>query len=137
MKREFKKGDSVLVRNTDLQQWVSAVFVEDDGEYFFADWGGYREAYNQCRHIDDFRTGDKVQVRNRATDEWEDAIYAVHLPHDSFEHLVFDEHMDDVNTYKLCRWYPSMPWAENKEQNQKLLTLEQRVEILERKLNDQ
>lgn len=131
MKREFKKGDRVLVRSTDLQEWIPAVFEEINGHYFMATIDGYRTVYGQCRHIDDFHTGDKVQVRNSVTEEWKDAIYAVYVPHDSFEHLVFDEDMYDV--YKLCRWHPSMPWAEKEEQ----LTLEQRVEALERKLNDQ
>ena len=134
MKREFKKGDRVLVRKTDLQKWVPAKFCWEDGEQFLAtEDNGRIGAYSQCRHIDEFRTGDKVQVRNSVTNEWEDATYVVYMPHDSYEHLVFDEHMDDVNTYKLCRWHPSMPWADKEGP----LTLEQRVEALERKLNDQ
>jgi len=134
MKREFKKGDRVLVRNTDLHEWTPAVFEEINGLYFMATIDGYRTVYGQCRHIDDFRTGDKVQVRDSVTHEWEDAIYAVYMPRDSFKHRVFaDEDMDNLISYNLCRWHPSMPWAEKEEP----LTLEQRVEALERKLNDQ
>ena len=136
MKREFKKGDRVLVRKTDLHEWTPAVFDElDNMSYWFAAVlnDGYRGAFYQCRHIDDFRTHDKVQVRNSMTEEWEDATYAVYIPRDSFEHWIFTEDMDDLLSYKLCRWHPSMPWAE-KEQP---LTLEQRVEALERKLNEQ
>ena len=135
MKRKFKKGDRVLVRKSDLSKWFPAVF-DGVGDNWFAVYlnNGCRAIYYQCRHIDDFRTGDKVQVRNSVTEEWQDAIYAVYVPNDSFEHWVFSEDMDDLfGGYKLCRWHPSMPWAE-KEQP---LTLEQRVEALERKLIDQ
>ena len=137
MKREFQKGDRVLARDSDSQEWVSGVF-EEAIEHLFKviNDNGYPLAYYQCRHIDDFRAYDKVEVRNSVTEEWEDGIYAVYMPHDSFEHWVFTEDMDDVCTYKLCRWHPSMPWAD-KEEQQPPLTLEQRVEILEQKLNDQ
>ena len=135
MKREFKKGDRVLVRDGDLREWIPAVFKEIYSKYYFitTNDNGDIGVFYQCRHIDDFRTGDKVQVRNSMTEEWEDATYAVYIPRDSFEHWIFTEDMDDLLSYKLCRWHPSMPWAE-KEQP---LTLEQRVEALERKLNEQ
>lgn len=140
MKKEFKKGDRVLVRKNDLRRWQEATLLEVyDGEF----WSGpfrvrlpdkTHNTFAQCRHIDDFHTGDKVQVRSSVTEEWEDATYAVYVPNDSFEHWVFSEDMDDLfGGYKFCRWHPSMPWAE-KEQP---LTLEQRVEALERKLNEQ
>ena len=134
MKQEFQKGDRVLVRDGDLREWIPAVFEEFYLYYFIVITnGGVRGAYSQCRHIDDFRTFDEVEVRNSVTEEWEDGIYAVYVPNDSFEHWVFTEDMDDVCTYKLCRWHPSVPWADKEEP----LTLEQRVEALERKLNDQ
>jgi hypothetical protein len=70
MKQEFKKGDRVLVRKTDLHEWTPAVFDELDN---LSHWfkaavlnDGYRGVYYQCRHIDDFRTFDKVQVRDSA-----------------------------------------------------------------------
>ena len=137
MTREFKKGDRVLVRDGDLREWIPAVFKEIDSKYYFITTkdNGHIGVFYQCRHIDDFRTGDKVQVRNSMTEEWEDATYAVYIPRDSFEHWIFTEDMDDLLSYKLCRWHPSMPWAE--EEQRPPLTLEQRVEALERKLNDQ
>jgi hypothetical protein len=137
MKQEFKKGDRVLVRRTDLQPWVPAKFFEEDGEHFLATRDDGRGGpYYQCRHIDDFRTGDKVQVRDCVTKEWEDGIYAVHVPKSTYPHYVFDKDMDSLtgyNGYTYCRWHPSMRWADKEEP----LTLEQRVEALERKLNDQ
>jgi hypothetical protein len=134
MKREFKKGDRVLVRDSDSQEWVSGVF-EEAIEHLFKviNDNGYPWAYYQCRHIDDFRTFDEVEVRNSVTDEWQDAIYAVYTPRGEFEHWIFTEDMDDLIGHKLCRWHPSMPWADKEEP----LTLEQRVEALERKLNKQ
>ena len=136
MKREFKKGDRVLVRKSDLNKWVQAEFDETDkiSRHFVAkEDDGFRGVYTQCRHIDDFRTGDKVQVRSSMAHEWEDAVYGCYVPHDSFEHWVYSEDEDDLTCHKLCRWHPSMPWAEKEEP----LTLEQRVEALERKLNEQ
>ena len=133
MKREFKAGDRVLVRDTDLQDWQVKTFrcIHSGGtpSYPFIDTGAC--SWTQCRHIDDFRTGDKVQVRNSMAEEWEDAVYGCYVPHDSFEHWVYSENEDDLTCHKLCRWHPSMPWAEKEEP----LTLEQRVEALERKLN--
>ena len=136
MKQEFKKGDRVLVRKTDLHEWTPAVFDElDNLSYWFTAVlnDGYRGVFYQCRHIDDFRTGDKVQVRDSETDEWQDAICAVYVPHAPYQHWVFSEDVDGFTGYKLCRWHPSMPWAKK----EKPLTLEQRVEALERKLTDQ
>jgi hypothetical protein len=136
MKREFKKGDRVLVRDSDSQEWVSGVF-EEAIEHLFKviNDNGYPWAYYQCRHIDDFRNGDEVQVRNSENYEWRNAIYAVYVPNAPFQHWVFPEDMDSfsLDSYALCRWHPSMPWAEKEEP----LTLEQRVEALERKLNEQ
>ena len=138
MKQEFKKGDRVLVRDTDLREWIPAVFEEVYSGYYFkvAKNDGIQCVYSQCRHIDDFRTGDKVQVRDCVTKEWEDGIYAVHVPKSTYPHYVFDKDMDSLtgyNGYTYCRWHPSMRWADKEEP----LTLEQRVEALERKLNDQ
>ena len=134
MKREFKKGDRVLVRDGDLREWIPAVFEEFYLYYFIVITNsGHRVAYSQCRHIDDFRAYDEVEVRNSVTEEWEPAIYAVHVPNNSFKHWVFTEDMDDLISCKLCRWHFSMPWAEK----EKPLTLEQRVKALERKLNNQ
>ena len=134
MKQEFKKGDRVLVRDSDLQEWRPAVFEEVIGLFFFVtNEDVERDVYYQCRHIDDFRTYDKVQVRDSETDEWQDAICAVHVPHAPYQHWVFSEDVDGFTGYKLCRWHPSMPWADKEEP----LTLEQRVEALERKLTAQ
>jgi hypothetical protein len=72
-----------------------------------------------------------VQVRDSETEEWKDATYAVYMQErPSLKHCVFED--TALMGFKFCRWHPSMPWAE-KEQP---LTLEQRVEALERKLND-
>lgn len=134
MKLEFKQGDRVLVRNNDLKEWRARTFKCIDNThllYPFKDANDY--LWGQCRHINDFRTGDKVQVRNSMAEEWEDAVYGCYVPHDSFEHWVYSEDEDDLTCHKLCRWHPSMPWAEKEEP----LTLEQRVEALERKLNEQ
>ena len=136
MKQEFKKGDRVLVRDGDLREWVPAVFQEIDSKYHFIviKDDGHQGVFYQCRHIDDFRNGDKVQVRDSVTDkrQWQDAIYAVYVPNEMFGHYVFYKDMDGLISYKLCRWHPSMPWAEKEEP----LTLEQRVEALERKLKE-
>ena len=136
MKREFKKGDRVLVRGHDLDEWKEGRF-SFTGECSYS--GVFRvkmpdglDGWSQCRHIDEFRTGDKVQVRSSMADEWEDAVYGCYVPHDSFEHWVYSEDEDDLTCHKLCRWHPSMPWAEKEEP----LTLEQRVEALERKMNE-
>jgi hypothetical protein len=136
MKQEFKKGDPVLVRDSDAQEWVSGVFKEASKGLFHVinnEW--HSGHYYQCRHIDDFRADDKVQVRNSENYEWRNAIYAVYVPNAPFQHWVFPEDMDSfsLDSYALCRWHPSMPWAEKEEP----LTLEQRVEALERKLNEQ
>lgn len=130
MKREFQKGDRVLVRDNDLGNWVAKTFKEIryNRPHPFID--SNEDEWNQCRHIDDFRTGDKVQVRSSMADEWEDAVYGCYVPHDSFEHWVYSEDEDDLTCHKLCRWHPSMPWAEKEP-----LTLEQRVEALENKVN--
>jgi hypothetical protein len=140
MKQEFKKGDRVLVRNSDLQEWMPAIFEEVEAYHFVYHFNvihnnGHQALYSQCRHIDDFRNGDEVQVRNSENYEWRNAIYAVYVPNAPFQHWVFPEDMDSfsLDSYALCRWHPSMPWAEKEEP----LTLEQRVEALERKLNDQ
>ena len=137
MKQEFRKGDRVLVRNSDLQEWMPAVFEEVDVYHFnVINNNGHRGVFSQCRHIDDFRTGDKVQVRDGARLKWEDGIYAVHVPKSTYPHYVFDKDMDSLtgyNGYTYCRWHPSTFLADKKEP----LTLEQRVEALERKLNDQ
>jgi|LauGreDrversion4_2_1035121.scaffolds.fasta_scaffold779241_3 hypothetical protein len=58
MKQEFKKGDRVWVRNSDLQEWIQAVFVEiTDDKYknlpFRVEIGVYEYCYPQCRHIDE------------------------------------------------------------------------------------
>ena len=132
MKREFEKGDRVLVRDGDLREWVPAVFQEIDSKYYFIviKDNGDQGVFYQCRHIDDFRTGDKVQVRNSVTEEWQDATYAVYVPNrPPLKHWVFDN--DILTSFALCRWHPSTPWADKEEP----LTLEQRVEALERKLN--
>jgi hypothetical protein len=136
MKREFKKGDPVLVRDSDAQEWVSGVFKEAFRGLFHVinnEW--HSGHYHQCRHIDDFRAYDKVQVRDSVTEEWIPATYAVHVPHGRFTHWVYAGDMSSLNGYTLCRWHPSMPWAEKEEQQP--LTLEQRVEALERKLTEQ
>ena len=138
MKQEFKKGDRVLVRNSDLQEWMPAIFEEVEAYHFVYHFNvihnnGHQALYSQCRHIDDFRADDKVQVRDCVTKEWQDATYAVHLPHAPYQHYAFSKDMGCLITYKLCRWHPSMRWAEKEEP----LTLEQRVEALERKLNEQ
>ena len=137
MKREFKQGDRVLVRRHDLQEWKEGRFsyTDENTDYllpFFVEMPEGLTGWTQCRHIDDFRTGDKVQVRSSMTEEWEDAVYGCYVPHDSFEHWVYSEDEDDLGCHKLCRWHPSMPWAEKEEP----LTLEQRVEALERKMNE-
>ena len=133
MKREFKQGDRVLVRNHDLKEWRESTFKSIDNAhpcYPFKDDNDF--VWSQCRHIDDFRTGDKVQVRSSMSEEWEDAVYGCYVPHDSFEHWVYSENEDDLTCHKLCRWHPSMPWADKEP-----LTLERRVEALECKLNKQ
>ena len=145
MKQEFKKGDRVLVRNNDLADWECGILLKqlNDRSHPFSvclEESGRTFMWSQCRHIDDFRTGDKVQVRNSENYEWRDATYAVYVPNAPFQHWVFPEDMDSfsLNSYALCRWHPSMPWAD-KEETQTLkepLTLEQRVEALERKLNE-
>ena len=127
-----------MVRDTDLREWIPAVFEEVFSGYYFkvAKKDGIQCVYSQCRHIDDFRAYDEVQVRDSETDEWQDATYAVHVPNARFPHWVFDNNMGGLtgyNGYTYCRWHPSMRWAEK----EKPLTLEQRVEALERKLNDQ
>ena len=134
MKREFQKGDRVLARDSDSQEWVSGVF-EEAIEHLFKviNDNGYPWAYYQCRHIDEFRTDDKVQIRDSENQEWQDATYAVYVPSAPYKHWVFSKVMDKFIGYKLCKWHPSMPWVEKKEPP----TLEQRVEALERKLNDQ
>lgn len=127
MKREFKEGDRVLVRNSDLQEWEVKEFKRIDDAYplspFVTADGSRHHVRSQCRHIDDFRTGDKVQVRSSMNEEWEDAVYGCYVPHDSFEHWVYSEDEDDLTCHKLCRWHPSMPWA--KEES---LTLEEKVD---------
>lgn len=127
MKREFKKGDRVLVRGHDLDEWKEGRF-SFTGECSYS--GVFRvkmpyglDGWSQCRHIDEFRTGDKVQVRNSMAEEWEDAVYGCYVPHDSFEHWVYSEDEDDLTCHKLCRWHPSMPWV--KEES---LTLEEKVD---------
>lgn len=157
MKQEFKQGDRVLVRNHDLEEWQEAIFESlaerKEQSHPFIQFcpfivkllEGGEFWYKQCRHIDDFRTRDKVQVRSSMNEEWEDAIYGCYVPHDSFEHWVYSEDEDDLTCHKLCRWHPSMPWAEKEP-----LTLEQRIanlealqpkneyrlEVLERKLKE-
>ena len=149
MKREFKKGDRVLVRNNDLEEWQLREFkrvnltrplypfvVTDD------------KAWSQCRHIDEFLTGDKVQAQYDYGDEWHDAVYACALPQSNhWPHQVYNKAQTDTFAAKFVRWHPSMPWAEKEEP----LTLEQRIaalealqpkneyrlEVLERKLNKQ
>jgi hypothetical protein len=135
MKQEFQKGDRVLVRDGDLREWIPAVFEEVYSEYYFkvAKNDGIQCVYSQCRHIHDFRTGDKVQVRDSETHEWQPTTYAVHVPRAEFQHWVFAGDMGRLYGYKFCRWHPSTFWADKKQP----LTLEQRVEALERKLNDQ
>ena len=146
MKRKFKKGDRVLVRDSDLHEWIDGTFIElaFDNERvvtpFFVrisdDATGY---YSQCRHIDDFRTGNKVQVRSSMTEEWEDAVYACYVPHDSFEHWVYSEDEDDLTCHKLCRWHPSLPWAEKEEiidEPYLVKTIFQRLDDIERKLHE-
>lgn len=128
MKREFKQGDRVLGRDNDLQEWMEFAFVELDesweAPFTVKDEDGRICNLRQCRHIDDFRTGDKVQVRSSVSDEWEDAVYACYVPHDSFEHWVYSEDEDDLTCHKLCRWHPSMPWADKEEP----LTMEEKVD---------
>ena len=123
MKREFKKGDRVLVRNNDLQEWQLRTLDRAGGDRWYPFVDTDDTAWSQCRHIDDFRTGDKVQVRDRVTDKWQDATYAVYLHnHPSLKHCVF--HNNSLTSFKSCRWHPSMPWAENEEP----LTLEEKVD---------
>lgn len=119
MKRKFQKGDRVLVRKTDLQEWVPAKFSWEDGEHFLAtEDNGRGGAYYQCRHIDDFRTGDKVQVRDSESDEWEDATYAVYVPsRPVLKHVVFNA-VQGLVRFKFCRWHPSMPWAEKEAEEE-------------------
>lgn len=134
MKREFKKGDRVLVRNNDLEEWQVKEFKRVNLAhplYPFVDTDD--GAWSQCRHIDDFRTGDKVQVRDENKDEWKDAVYGCYMVGDDYVHCAMVEVRGQHETFIQCRWHPSMPWADKEEP----LTLEQRVEALERKLNDQ
>ena len=138
MKREFKKGDRVLVRDGDLREWVPAVFQEIDSKYYFIviKDNGHQGVFYQCRHIDDFSTGDKVQVRDKKTEYWIDGRYLGYIEAEEshqdtpFRHVVTTE-LYHVSQYRYCRWHPSVPWAEKEE-----LTLEQRVEALERKLKE-
>ena len=137
MKREFKKGDRVLVRRHDLEEWKEGCFsFLSEGSYssvFRVEMPAGLGGFSQCRHIDDFRTGDKVQVRSEEDEEWVDATYLGHLETEEkarHRHVVTTSLYYSVH-YKLCRWHPSMPWADKEP-----LTLEQRVEALERKLNE-
>lgn len=131
MKREFKKGDRVLVRNNDLEEWRAVIYNKIDKSYTrpFLDMNGH--VWSQCRHINDFRTGDKVQVRDSMNEEWKDAVYGCLNSYNDFKHYAFIRNTRGFH-WKHCRWHPSMPWAEKEEP----LTLEQRVEALERKLNE-
>ena len=134
MKREFKKGDRVLVRNNDLQWWREATFQEVLSRNvvapFLATMGEDLGEWTQCRHIDNFCTGDLVQVRDSDTEEWRDSVYVCSNNNPERPHLAYIEFLGALS-YVQCRWHPSMPWAEKEE-----LTLEQRVEALERKLNE-
>ena len=144
MKREFKKGDRVLVRNNDLEKWEAGIFINKYNDKFHpfsvcSEEGHTTFVWTQCRHIDDFRTGDKVQVRSSMAYEWEDAVYGCYVPHDSFEHWVYSENEDDLTCHKLCRWHLSMPWADKEEiidESHWVKTIFQRLAAIERKLNE-
>ena len=137
MKREFKAGDRVLVRNHDLADWEYGILLQqhNNRSHPFSvclEKNGRTFNWSQCRHIDGFRTGDKVQV-SRDGIEWQDAEYVGYIESsdNDYVHAVTNE-LYNLVQFKFCRWHPSMPWAEKEE----LLTLEQRVEALERKLNE-
>ena len=134
MKREFKKGDRVLVRNNDLQEWQLRTLDRAGGDRWYPFVDTDDTAWSQCRHIDDFRTGDKVQIKSEGeSEEWQDAVYACALPRGNhWPHEVYNNAQTDTFVKKFVRWHPSMPWAEKEEP----LTLEQRVEALERKMNE-
>ena len=133
MKRKFKKGDRVLVRGHDLDEWKEGRF-SFTGECSYS--GVFRvkmpdglDGWSQCRHIDEFRTGDKVQVRDSMNEEWKDAVYGCLNSYNDFKHYAFIRNNRGFH-WKHCRWHPSMPWAKKEP-----LTLEQRVEALENKVN--
>lgn len=140
MKREFKKGDRVLGRENDLREWEEYTFVRytfvslnepEDYPFEVIDEHGVTWDVSQCRHINEFRNGDKVQVSNDGKD-WEDAVYVglIESANEDYIHAVTSG-TSNLIQFKFCRWHPSMPWADKEP-----LTLEQRVEALERKINE-
>ena len=123
MKREFKQGDRVLVRNNDLQEWQLRTLDRAGGDRWYPFVDTDDTAWSQCRHIDDFRTGDKVQGSDDGIN-WEDATYLVEDPNaDTATHIVENTTPICTAAYAYVRWHPSMPWA--KEES---LTLEEKVD---------
>lgn len=128
MKQELKKGDRVLVRNNDLAEWKVGIFIQQRNHSSLPFWVNLEKdsrtyGWTQCRHIDDFRAGDKVQVKNIHTEKWEEAVYACYVPHDLYEHRCFSEDKDGLISYEICRWHPSMPWANWAEKKEHLNVL--------------
>lgn len=118
--KEFKTGDRVLVRNNDLAEWEVGVFInlKNGGSHPFSvrlEKNDRTFSWSQCRHIDEFRAGDKVQVSDDGI-EWQDAVYVgcIYSADNDYVHAVTNE-LYNLIQYKLCRWHPSMPWAEKEE----------------------
>ena len=142
MKRELIKGDRVLVRKSDLNEWVHAEFEETDeirNCFVAVKDDGHQGAYSQCRHIDDFRTGDKVQVRCNDEEEWEDAVYVGRIDADGhvWRHVVTTELYQSVQM-KFVRWHPSIPWSEKEEIDEPhwVRAIFRHLDAIEAKLNE-
>ena len=136
--KQLKKGDRVLVRDNDAQEWREAIFEElRDGDRYMAFAAASGSTWTQCRHIDDFRTGDLVEFKSEdESEEWHESVYACPLPKGPiWRHMVYNEGKTDAFAVRYVRWRPSMPWADKEVKEE--LTLEQRIEALERKLNEQ
>lgn len=135
MEREFKANDRVLVRNHDLADWECGILFQqhNNRSHPFSvclEKNGIAFNWTQCRHIDDFRAGDKVQGWNLMDKKWEDATYVGRVNSKEQSLLMPDGRYCCYENDEI-RWHPSMPWAKENP-----LTLEQRVESLERKLNE-